>query len=239
MSFLKRIAILSLLLALVPIPVAHAVKDSAGISVQSDFGSFFEGKRDSYVGAGWESCVTPATWSFDPSSLSGGESLREQERIQWALDQWSEYTLLKFEFTGPVETFYSDTDFTLTPKDRRTSPPRHLYFDYVAGSESKLFTGLVYGFGLPSGVDPVRKTIQSGAIVIKQEFLDKYGKSSPKLVRSLYLHEIGHVLGLGHASNEANIMHPLVIGNVALGAGDINGIKSFARACSTESLTAS
>lgn len=239
MSFFKRIVILSFLLALVPIPAAHAVKDSAGISVQADFGSFFEGKRDSYVGAGWESCVTPATWSFDSSSLSDSESVRERKRIQWALDQWSKYTLLKFEFTGAVETFYSDADYTLTPKNRNASAPRHMYFDYVAGTESKLFTGLVYGFGLPSGVDPVRKTIQSGAIVIKQEFLDEYGKSSPKLVRSLYLHEIGHVLGLGHASHEANIMHPLVTGNVALGAGDINGVKSFSRACLTESLAAS
>jgi hypothetical protein len=238
-SFIKRIAVLTFLLALVPIPVAHAAEDSSGVGVQADFGSFFEGKRDSYVGAGWESCVTPATWSFDSSSLSESESLREQKRIQWALDQWSKYTLLEFEFTGPLETVYSDTDFTLTPKDRNASAPRHMYFDYVAGSESKLFTELVYGFGLPSVVDPVRKTIQSGAIVIKQEFLDKHGKSSPKLVRSLYLHEIGHVLGLGHASNEANIMHPLVIGNVSLGAGDINGVKSLSRACSTESLTAS
>lgn len=138
-----------------------------------------------------------------------------------------------------METSYSDTDFTLTPKDRKTPTPRHLYFDYVAGSESKFFTGLVYGFGLPLDIDPVRKTIQSGTIVIKQEFLAKYGKSSPKLVRSLYLHEIGHVLGLGHANNEANIMHPMVIGNVALGAGDINGVKSLSRACSTESLMAS
>ena len=165
--------------------------------------------------------------------------MREQERIQWALDQWSEYTHLKFEFTGPVETIYSDTEYTLTPKNRNTPAPRHMYFDYIAGSESKLFTGLVYGFGLPSGVDPVRKTIQSGAIVIKQEFLNQHGKSSPKLVRSLYLHEIGHVLGLGHASHEANIMHPLVIGNVALGAGDINGVKSLSRSCSTGALTAS
>jgi hypothetical protein len=238
-SFFKRIAILSFLLALVPIPAAHAAEGSSGVSVQSDFGSFFEGKRDSYVGAGWESCLTPATWSLDSSSLSGSESLREQKRIQWALDQWSKYTLLKFEFTGEVETIYSDTDYTLTPKNRNTSPPRHMYFDYVAGSESKLFTGLVYGFGLPSSVDPVRKTIQSGAIVIKQEFMDKYGKTSPKLVRSLYLHEIGHVLGLSHASHEANIMHPMVIGNVALGAGDINGVKSLSRACSSEALTAS
>jgi hypothetical protein len=238
-SFFKRIAVLTLLLALVPTQITHAAQAPSGVSVQSDFGSFFEGKRDSYVGAGWESCVTPVTWSFDSSSLSSSESVREQKRIQWALDQWSKYTLLKFEFTGPVETIYSDTDYTLTPKNRNSSAPRHIFFDYVAGSESKLFTGLVYGFGLPSGVDPVRKTIQSGAIVIKQEFMAKYGESSPKLVRSLYLHEIGHVLGLGHASNEANIMHPLVIGNVELGAGDINGVKSLSRACSTESLTAS
>ena len=239
MSVFKRIAILSLLLALVPIPVAYAAEDSSRLSVQADFGSFFEGKRDAWVGAGWESCLTPATWSLDSSSLSASESLREQKRIQWALDEWSKYTLLKFEFTGPVATIYSDTDYTLTSKNRNTSAQRHIFFDYVAGSESKLFAGLVYGFGLPSSVDSVRKTIQSGAIIIKQEFMDKYGKSSPKLVRSLYLHEIGHVLGLGHASNEANIMHPLVRGNVALGAGDIKGVKSFSRACSTESLTAS
>lgn len=231
-------AVLTLLLALVPIQVAHAEKNPSGISVQSDFGSFFEGKRDSYVGAGWESCATPVTWSFDSSSLSRSESLREKQRIQWALDEWGKHTALRFEFTGVMQTSYSDVEFTLTPKSRSTQAPRHIYVDYIPRSESKLFTGLVYGFALPSGVDPVRKTIGSGAVVINQEFIEEFGETSPKLVRSLYLHEIGHVLGLSHATNKANIMHPLIVGNVELGAGDINGVKSMSRVCSTDLLVA-
>jgi predicted Zn-dependent protease len=47
----------------------------------------------------------------------------------------------------------------------------------------------------------------------------------------VYLHEIGHVLGLGHGTSPENVMYYLVDDNNTLSPGDIQGIRSLVKAC--------
>ncbi len=44
---------------------------------------------------------------------------------------------------------------------------------------------------------------------------------------SAVTHNIGHTLGLGHASRPENIMYPSLKSTPSLGLGDVNGILSL------------
>lgn len=220
-----------------PVPAALAVDspaNSKSSAISRDFASFFAGKSETYVNAGWARCPAPITWSFDSSSLSVAQAQRERKKITWAFRQWGEIANIDFVFAGDINTDYSDENYSLTPRDRARTFSRHIFIDYVPAADSTLFKPLVYGFGMPTKVDAGSKIISGGTVVVKQEFIDQYGARSPKLVKSLYLHELGHVLGLAHAERETNVMHPIVKGNLALGAGDIEGIRSLSKGCAGE-----
>ena len=55
----------------------------------------------------------------------------------------------------------------------------------------------------------------------------------PDRVQHLYLHEFGHILGLGHAQGADNIMHPTLNESTDLGDGDRAGIALLTQACLT------
>ena len=62
-------------------------------------------------------------------------------------------------------------------------------------------------------------------------WLSRDQKASTREDKSLYMHELGHVLGLAHASETANIMYPIVSDHTDLGAGDVNGVRSMNKPC--------
>jgi predicted Zn-dependent protease len=66
--------------------------------------------------------------------------------------------------------------------------------------------------------------------------VDLVGRLAHRARRSLYLHELGHALGLGHYSDTAQVMNPYVTSPpvTAYAAGDRTGLYALAsQACFT------
>ena len=84
------------------------------------------------------------------------------------------------------------------------------------------------GFASPTKVWQDSKEITEGSIVLEIEYMRKVNADKGKAV---YLHEIGHALGLAHGTEKADVMYPIVDGFKHLSAADIAGMRAIIKAC--------
>ena len=201
--------------------------DSAA-EAANDYSSIFSGDLAQFKGSGWTTCRTPIEWSVDTRGLTPDQASAQIENLTWAFEQWSTASGLPFQFDGTQELRYNDAAFTLDPADGSPAQLRHIYLDFVSDGESSRLTGAMVGLGSPTQVMAADKTIVAGDAIFRA---DHVGRATTTQVRSLYLHELGHVLGLAHAVARANIMFPIVRDRLTLGAGDVNGIREMTKPC--------
>lgn len=176
---------------------------------------------------GWRSCA-PISWSIDPGALSPRTANRQITALDWAFDQWSEASGLEFAYAGTIPTQYVAASAELAPADGQ-SRPRHIYLTWLSPAGVPELTDRTSGFAAPSQVSA--GTINGGRAVFKAGYVEAVTKRAPQKVRALYLHEIGHILGLGHAETPVNRMYPIVDGATSLGPGDIAGVRTLTRGC--------
>lgn len=149
-------------------------------------------------------------------------------QIEADLKQWGDVSGLKFQYVGEVPVVYDDTQFIVT-SDQHPSE-RHLYFAFLKDSESSLLDARTVGFASPTKVWQDSKEITEGSIVLSVDYMRKVSKSKANAV---YLHEIGHAMGLAHGTSKQNVMYYLVDEDKHLSAGDIDGIRNIIKACKT------
>ena len=212
--------------AITPSASAQAVHGAAKRASTDDFTSFFATGYDGWQGSGWQACQ-PITWSVDTGELTAAQAARETRRLAWAFHQWSNASGLAFAYTGQVPVAYQDAGFQMQPADGTHAQPRHIYIAFRRQGESALLAGRTYGLGWPTGV--ADQQITGGAAIFRTELAAETGRA--RTAMSLYLHELGHVLGLGHAGTRANVMYPIVSDVTSLGRGDLAGIHAFTRPC--------
>lgn len=200
----------------------------ATAATASDFTSIFAGQAPALTEAGWATCSAPITWSVDTRGLSADEAAAQIANIEWAFGQWAQASGLSFQYAGTTTLAYNDSAFSLKPADGSTAASRHVYLAFVSDSDSDRMGGGVVGLGSPSTVWPTTKEIVNGTAVFRTDHIKKAGTREAK---ALYLHELGHVLGLGHADDAANIMHGIVDDDTELGAGDTNGVRTMIKPC--------
>ncbi|MDO8390208.1 MAG: matrixin family metalloprotease [Actinomycetota bacterium] len=198
----------------------HGAEPSGGVSIFAD--------EPALNNSGWASCPDPIAWNVDTSGLSKAAAARQLANLRWALAQWNRASGLEFRYAGEAALVYDESTFSLTRADGYVPPERHIYLSFIADGSSRLLGGATVGQGGPSAVIAAAREIVTANAVFR---IDHVVRASTRAVRSLYLHELGHALGLAHLRSSRSVMYPTVTDQVRLGAGDIKGVRSLTKPC--------
>lgn len=210
-------------IAAVPTSASQASDRSSGYT------SFFEDKESNLRNSGWSSCTENITWSMDTGGLKPKAAKIELNRMTAAFQKWSNATQIKFSFIGTHAMSYDQATHHLSSP---TMPlTNHIAVAVMPASSSPLLRSNVYGFGMPSQVLDSTNRIVSGILVIKEETITANIRHDPQMLDHLYLHELGHVMGLGHVNDETQIMFPTIYRQTVLGSGDLAGAFALTQPC--------
>lgn len=212
--------------AWVPSAQAHEQQESTR---STDYISFFVGKNDNLLNSGWSGCPTSITWSIDMGSLKPKMARVELTRLTAAFEQWSDASGLNFEFMGSHTMAYNPVTHHLSAPGMASS--NHIAVAIIPSENSPLLKSNVFGFGMPSLVLDSANQIVGGVLVIKEEAVTANSKKDPRVLDNLYLHELGHVIGLGHVDDQSQVMYPTVYRKTTLGGGDIKGAFALTKPC--------
>lgn len=193
---------------------------------ESQVASIFVGQSPELINSGWAACDVPITWSTDTSRLGAADAKTAVDQMSSDLQKWGDVSGLTFQYVGEVPVVYDDTNYVVTsdvhPSDR------HLYLAFLTDAESSLLDTRTVGFASPTKVWMDSKEITEGSVVLSIDYVKRI---NAKKQSALYLHELGHALGLGHGTSDENVMYYLVDQNNTLSPGDIEGIRNLIKAC--------
>lgn len=204
------------------------VRAAATVASPTDFTSIFANQLPAYTNSGWASCPAAITWNVDTTGLNEAQATRQLANLDYAFAQWTAASGLTFQFAGSVDLSVNETQFAVKATDGSAARSRHINLAFLDDASSALLGGSTVGMAGPSTVWADSKEIEGGAGIFLTEAVKKMSDTQ---ARALYTHELGHVLGLGHASDAGNIMSPVVGERSELGAGDIAGVKTMTKPC--------
>ena len=238
------LAAFTLALGAAPVPTAtasvqpQAASSTANSSAQAsarvaaDYSSVFASQAPQMTDSGWNACAGDVSWSIDTRSLTKAQATKQTALVKRSFSAWSKASGLSFSFVGEVPVSYDESSYTVAQVDGGAQRARHIYISFVTDRQSGIITKTTAGFGGPSAVSTATKEIDKGYAFFSADYVRGLkGTSAAAKATNLYLHEIGHALGLGHATSTANIMYSTVSAKTALGAGDTTGVRSFTKTC--------
>lgn len=208
--------------------VAAALLSIIGVVsyAESQVGSIFVEQAPQLIGSGWADCDTPVTWSMDTGRLTSADAKVAVTQMTGDFAKWGEASGLTFQYVGELPVNYDDATLTVTSDSHPSD--RHIYVAFLNNADSSLLDSRTVGFASPSKVFVESKEIVEGSVVLSIEYVKKASRLQES---SLYLHELGHALGLGHGTSEANVMYYIVDTNNELSPGDVEGIRALVKAC--------
>jgi hypothetical protein len=196
---------------------------------ESQVPSIFDSSNPTLSGSGWARCDTPVTWSLDTSRLSPAEAAVAVDQMTSDFTKWGAASGLTFQYAGELPTTYDDT--TLAVAGGPAPSGRHIFVTFLHDADSSMLDDRTVGFATPSKVYPGSKEIVEGSVALSIEYVMKANRRHRS---SLYLHEIGHALGLGHGDASKDAMYYIVDTTNELSPADISGIKALTKVCPTQ-----
>jgi hypothetical protein len=204
-----------------------------GARASTDHSGFFT-ERD-LAQAGWSTCGEAITWSADVRGLTTREARGEITRLKLVWKTWSAASGIPVDFVGRESLVFDARTNGLRPRSGSPRTDRHVYIAFKAPQQVPIMGANVVGLAMPTSVMMHTQEIRSGMAIFRRGYVKEQRRTAPDRVRHLYLHELGHVLGLGHARSEGNVMHPTLNSLTQLGEGDRTGIRARTQPCSMDS----
>lgn len=203
---------------------AIAVVASGAIAYgTANVGSIFAGTQ--YDGAGWATCAAPITYTLDVANVPDMMRDKVRSEIDAAFTAWSTGSGYTFLNAGESPTVYDDAASSVSTVAEIN---RNIAITFLWDKDSTTLTKTTVGFAGPSKVFTDSKEIVGGYAAFNINYLIK---SKPAENMSLFTHEIGHALGLGHSEDKDNIMYSMLDSNPSLGSGDVSGLRSLMKEC--------
>lgn len=212
------------------IGAAQPTRAAVALAAEGDYSSFFG--DDALRGSGWATCPEPVTWSVDMGRLSPAAAKREMARLRTALGLWSRYSGVPLEFTGRQPLVYDNTSYQLRAADNSAPRTRHIYIGFYGGKEVSGLSGNVVGLARPTSM--LAREVVSGMAVFRRGYVLREQSEEPRHLTNLYLHELGHIFGLGHATSPTNVMYPTLGTMTDLGPGDRAGARDYTQECTSQ-----
>lgn len=209
--------------------IGVAPAQAAAPAADTDYSSFFT--DDALRGSGWRACPSPVTWSVDTGRLSAAAAKREVTRLHKALAHWSRHSGVPLEFTGRQRLVYDNSSYLLRSADDRAAEERHIYIGFYGAKEVPGLSGNVVGLARPTFVLTNEREVVGGMAVFRRGYVLREQSAEPRHLSHLYLHELGHIFGLGHAASPANVMYPTLGTMTSLGPGDRAGVRAHTQEC--------
>ena len=179
------------------------------------------------AGAGWAECTDPIVWSVDTSTLDPKAAKRVLRALDVSFAAWSGLSGLRF--ARGDDTALDFIDDTSIVKTRVGEPQRrHIYIDFVPDADSNALSGGVVGLAAPSQYDLPNREIIGGWAAFRSDYVSSASYAN---IRALFIHELGHVLGLAHSPDAHNSMYALLRGSILPGTGDVLGLWTLLRPC--------
>lgn len=164
---------------------------------------------------GWDPCE-PIRYSINPAGApQGGRQL-----VDNALERTSAVTGLAFEDAG-------DTDRRPFTGQFVPFGDRPVVIGWGDPQEFPELAGAVAGLGGGSareGVTGRRYYVSGGVVLDTEAFTDTAIAQAPRVMEAIVLHEVAHVVGLGHVSEPMELMFDSNGGQVDFGPGDLEGL---------------
>lgn len=222
--------------------MARAMAMVVGVAVLSwappaqadhDYSSFFEGTW--LADSGWTECPKAVTWSVDVRGLKDRVARREIRRLKEGWQAWTDASGLVFEYVGRDRLEFNPVTNNLQRTDGIVQPARHVYIAFKSPQQVSLMTGSAVGLGMPSAVLMPERHIVNGMMIFRRGYVVEQRRQTPERVLRLYRHEMGHVMGLGHAGSLSEIMFSQLDMFATLGPGDREGAAAMMRPCTPDS----